>query len=237
MNCQGMHILLVEDSEINQLITKTLLQRLGFVVTIANHGKEALTKIASKIFKAVIMDIQMPEMDGFESSSRIRAMNDKYFKKIPIFAFTDFGKTEIKDRALRSGMNDFINKPILPNELQEKITQYITNADRRDIFIDFDLYTDGDLDFKKELTSLIIHNIHELQEAILVDDKEFFLSVTHKVKTTLVMLDDAEFSQLMDRFEGLITGHGSHRELNERRIQLIGLCEDIIESLTFHSRN
>jgi CheY-like chemotaxis protein len=233
MNYEGMHILLVEDSEINQLITKTVLQKLGFAVTIANHGKEALSKIMSKAFKAVLMDIQMPEMDGFESSSRIRAMNDKYFKSIPIFAFSASGITEIKDRAIRSGMNDVINKPIMVNEIQEKISQYTSHVGRRDVFIDFELYTDGDLDFKKELISLIIDNLRELQKAILVGDKECFLSVSHKVKTSIVMLNDDEFCESMDSFKHLISGHDMGDQLNEKRFLLNGLCNEIVESLVY----
>src|SRR5882724_10870346 len=111
MNYQGMNILLVEDNEINQFMTKAFLQKMGMVVTIAQHGKEALSKILSKVFQAVIMDIQMPEMDGFESTSKIRAMDDKYFKSVPIFAFSASGIKSVKDRAIMHGMNDVINKP------------------------------------------------------------------------------------------------------------------------------
>ncbi|GHN00792.1 hypothetical protein WSM22_22810 [Cytophagales bacterium WSM2-2] len=233
MNYQGMNILLVEDSEINQFITKTFLQKLGFAVTIANHGKEALNKIVSKIFQAVIMDIQMPEMDGFESTSRIRAMGDKYFKNVPIFAFTASDVKNVKDQAILNGMNDVINKPIVAEELREKISQYVTDVNRRELFIDFQVYTDGDLEFKNELISLMINNIHELRQTILTGSQELFLSVSHKVKATITMLDDSELSGMMDEFRSLVKAQVTPTELSEKRLLLSGICSEIVESLAF----
>jgi CheY-like chemotaxis protein len=232
MNYQGMNILLVEDSQVNQVIAKAFLQKMGMVVTIAQHGRDALNKIVSKIFQAVLMDIQMPEMDGFVSSSKIRAMDDSYFKSVPIFAFSASGIKEIKDEAIRHGMNDVINKPIIIEELREKISQYVIKV-RRELFINFEQYTDGDLGFKKELVSLMINNIQEFQQSLFSGVKESFLSVSHKVKATIAMLNDSEFTDMADEFKSLIKSHSITSELNDKRSILNMLCNDIVDSLTF----
>src|SRR5260221_2643052 len=153
MNNKKVNILLVEDDEVNQLVAGVLLRKWGAQVAIAKNGEVALAMITDKSFDLVLMDIQMPVMDGFESTSRIRAMDDLYFKTVPIIAFTASGMIEVQKKDAGKGMTDFIAKPLDVEELQNKINKYIPSR-RRPLFINFNLYTDGDLDFKKELISL-----------------------------------------------------------------------------------
>ena len=118
-------ILLVEDNVINQKLANLCLSKWGMGVTIANHGKEALNLIQSRDFQLVLMDLQMPEMDGYESTARIRAMEDPYFKTVPILAFSASSMIDSREKAMAFGMTDFVNKPLLVEELQDKINTYV----------------------------------------------------------------------------------------------------------------
>ncbi len=112
---QGAEVLLVEDNEINQLLAQEILQEVGFVVTIANHGREAVNLVRERKFDAVLMDVQMPVMDGHQATREIR--KDIRFKELPIIAMTAHAMTGDKEKSLEAGMNQHITKPIDPHEL------------------------------------------------------------------------------------------------------------------------
>jgi CheY-like chemotaxis protein len=120
------NVLLVEDNFINQKVAVALLSMWGVNVTIASDGQEALDQITSKNFQIVLMDLQMPGMDGFESTSRIRSMDDPYFKNIPIIAFSASSDFSSREEAREHGMTDYICKPLMLEEFQNKICQYIS---------------------------------------------------------------------------------------------------------------
>ncbi len=104
------HILLVEDNDINQLIAEELLKAVGHTVEIANNGQEALDLLSQKTFDLVLMDIQMPIMDGLTAVKRIRAQ--KAFQSLPVIAMSAHAMEGDKEISLTHGMNDHITKPI-----------------------------------------------------------------------------------------------------------------------------
>lgn len=112
---KGSHILLVEDNEINQDVGKNILKSERFRVTVADNGKKAVEKIKSSKFDAVLMDIQMPEMDGYEAARVIR--KDNRFDSLPIIAMTAEAMGGVREKVIEAGMNDYITKPIDPREL------------------------------------------------------------------------------------------------------------------------
>ncbi|MDR0881918.1 MAG: PAS domain-containing protein [Candidatus Adiutrix sp.] len=120
---RGARILLTEDNEVNQLVASRILKNAGFEVTIANNGREALELVQSQSFDLVLMDIQMPEMDGLTAAVRIRAL-DK-FKDLPIVAMTAHAMSGDKELSLKAGMNDHVNKPINITELFQALLKWI----------------------------------------------------------------------------------------------------------------
>ncbi len=109
------HLLLVEDNQINQLIAEELLQSVGFSLDIANNGQEALDLLEKNSYDLVLMDIQMPIMDGLSTTKHLRAQ--ARFAHLPIIAMSAHAMDSDKEKSLAAGMNDHITKPISPQIL------------------------------------------------------------------------------------------------------------------------
>jgi CheY-like chemotaxis protein len=113
-----LRILLVEDNQVNQLVATKLLERQGHTVFLANNGKEAVEVITSGLdVNLILMDIQMPEMSGYEATERIRVWEKGTGRHVPIFAMTAFAMTGDKEICLASGMDGYLSKPIRIEEL------------------------------------------------------------------------------------------------------------------------
>jgi len=119
----GRRVLLVEDNAINRDLAAELLGDLGIQVAIAVNGRQALDMVAAEAFDMVLMDIQMPVMDGLTATKLIRA--DDRFVKLPILAMTAHAMSGDRDRSLNAGMNDHITKPIDPNRLMAALIRWM----------------------------------------------------------------------------------------------------------------
>ena len=117
---KGISVLVVEDNTINQLLVIKLLQKKGYQTTVAENGKIALHKYNQVDFDIILMDLQMPEMDGYETTIHIRNL-DSYKKNIPIVAMTAHTIKGESEKCLEIGMNAYISKPFQATELYEKI--------------------------------------------------------------------------------------------------------------------
>ncbi len=122
-NIAGASILLVEDNKINQQVGIELLKQANVKVDIAENGLEAVAAIENKQYDLVLMDIQMPEMDGLEAARRIR--QQKRFDDIPIIAMTAHAMTGDREKSLAAGMNDHISKPIDPIEFIQTLERWL----------------------------------------------------------------------------------------------------------------
>lgn len=119
----GAKVLLAEDNEINQQVAQELLLALGLDVVIVNNGREAVEQLQKESFQLVFMDIQMPEMDGFQATEKIRSMPQ--FDKLPIVAMTAHAMRRDREKCLAAGMNDHIAKPLNPDELSVMIARWL----------------------------------------------------------------------------------------------------------------
>jgi PAS domain S-box-containing protein len=122
----GTRVLLAEDNETNQFVALELLGRLGIELEIATNGTEAIEMVRAKPYAAVLMDIQMPEMDGLEATRQIR--QDPAFQHLPIIAMTANAMKADVDRALAAGMNDFLSKPIEQAALVASLRRWLVPA-------------------------------------------------------------------------------------------------------------
>ena len=121
---KGKHILLVEDNELNREIAQEILQEYGFLVDTAENGAVAVEKVSTAApgsYDLVLMDVQMPIMDGYTATRKIRALDDPARAKLPILAMTANAFDEDRRNALESGMNGFLSKPIVIGDLVQEL--------------------------------------------------------------------------------------------------------------------
>ncbi|MCG8616800.1 MAG: ATP-binding protein [Desulfobacterales bacterium] len=120
-------ILLVEDYPTNQKVVMTHLTRAGYPVDLAGNGKEAISALSKGNYQLILMDVQMPEMDGLTAAAEIRKMESPG-ERIPIIAFTAHATLEDRDTCIEAGMDDFLTKPVKKTALLEKITRLTQRA-------------------------------------------------------------------------------------------------------------
>jgi len=124
----GGDILLAEDNYVNQRVASSILEKAGHRVAVANNGREVLLLLAAKSFDLILMDVQMPEMDGFEATAAIREIEKGTGKRIPIVAMTAHAMTGYREKCVRAGMDGYISKPIRANALRDLVAQYVSTV-------------------------------------------------------------------------------------------------------------
>ncbi len=126
----GLHILVVEDNEVNSKLVVNFLQSVLITCDVAVNGLDAFDAFRSRSYDLILMDCQMPLMDGFEASRRIRAAEQGAAERIPIIALTAYALDGDREKCLSAGMDDYISKPIKLDELLRKILLYAPAGDR-----------------------------------------------------------------------------------------------------------
>jgi signal transduction histidine kinase/CheY-like chemotaxis protein len=120
-------VLLVEDHEANVLVARTYLEMFGYEVDLAENGVAAVKKARLNPYRAILMDIQMPEMDGFEATRRIRRKTSENVNgSTPIIGMTAHALDNIREKCLAAGMDEYISKPFVPADLEKKLEQLVS---------------------------------------------------------------------------------------------------------------
>ncbi|MGD9005348.1 MAG: response regulator, partial [Desulfobacterales bacterium] len=141
-NIQGARVLLVEDNEINQQVAKEILEGAGLNIILANNGQEAVNAVKENKYDAVLMDVQMPVMDGYTATRKIREWEggmrpaegrrgNEGNDPIPIIAMTAHAMAGDEDKSLQAGMNGHVTKPIDPNQLFAALQKWIKPSEKR----------------------------------------------------------------------------------------------------------
>ena len=170
-----MRILLAEDNLVNQKLAIGILTKLGHQVTVANTGVEALQQIEDATFDLVLMDVQMPEMDGLEATRELRRRESLSEARLPVVALTAHAMKGDRERCVEAGMDDYLTKPIRMQDMAAKLSE---------IFYDPDSQPTKDTSNNEEsCTNSLIHWPDALanvgnDEELLLDLIELFLSET-----------------------------------------------------------
>jgi CheY-like chemotaxis protein len=128
---RGARVLLVEDNEINRVLAIELLRQVGTEVVEASNGRDALVELAQSTFDAVLMDIQMPEMNGWQATERIR--ENPNHRTLPIIALSAHCMAGFGEECLQGGMNDYLSKPIDADELYRMLRRWIPRKTAADM--------------------------------------------------------------------------------------------------------
>ncbi len=183
-------ILLVEDNPVNQRVAQRLLQKLAADVTIANNGAEALERLAENTFDAVLMDCQMPVMDGFTATRRIRETERQSGrgKRLPIIALTANVMSEDRESCIAAGMDAHLGKPIEPAQLIDCLSRYL-KPDTAPSEVDMNALrelTGGDAEFERELVETFVSSgdecLAEILAALRTGDLETIGKRAHALK-------------------------------------------------------
>jgi CheY-like chemotaxis protein len=121
-------VLVVEDSPVNRLVAVHVLERCGFRAHVVNDGREALQALSTQTYDAVLMDCQMPNIDGYEATRELRRREDGT-RHTPVIAMTAHAMTGDRDRCLAAGMDDYIAKPVRSQTLVEVLRRWIVSPD------------------------------------------------------------------------------------------------------------
>ncbi|MCP4786692.1 MAG: response regulator [Fuerstiella sp.] len=203
-------ILLAEDGEANQIVAVELLTKWGHTVAVAQNGEEAITLWKSGLFDVVLMDVQMPVLDGFAATRRIRELESESGQRIPIIAMTARAMKGDRERCLAAGMDDYVSKPFCKPELYRAIKEQTDgqhqdycpteqDADQTDRqesddssatdVIDWTSAlknVDGDRDLLNELMPISLQEskqlIEQLNEATTVEDARTAERLAHTIK-------------------------------------------------------
>jgi CheY-like chemotaxis protein len=244
METKNPNVLLVDDDEINQLVASTFLRKWNVDVTVAKDGGKALELIKKKDFQLIMMDLHMPEMDGEECTRRIRAMEDPYFRNIPIILFSASGAIDSIQHVRELGMTDFMSKPFRQEELKDKISAYIPlpDAGLRPLHIDFDVHAAGDPAFKTELLHLLIENLEELRRSLDLPlsstEPSGFQKTSHKVTSAFTILNDPELSALFAQLKSLIlTNNFASEDLQAAIRNYRRLAKELVRSMEHEIRS
>ena len=227
---RGNKILLVEDNPVNQRVAQRTLQNLAAEVTIANNGAEALERLAESNFDAVLMDCQMPVMDGFTATRRIRELEaSRGAKRLPIIALTANVMSEDREKCLAAGMDAHLGKPIEPAQVIEALSRFLkapTAAPAIDRGALKEL-TGGDTEFERELAETFVSSgdqcLAEIIAALKASDYDTVRKRAHSLKGASANIHARELSQAASSLENAV---------RENALPTIdGLVSDLSEKL------
>ena len=193
----SLRVLVAEDNDVNQLVARRIFEKLGHRVTVVANGREALSAVQSRQFDLVAMDVQMPEMDGLEATSAIRAWEEKTGTHVSIIAMTAHAMKGDAERCLAAGMDAYVPKPIRTQELEKAISQLVSTAQPKkytaspvkENLIDHRALlagVDGDRRLLSELASMFLadypRTLVQMKYALRLEDADALAKEAHKLK-------------------------------------------------------
>jgi signal transduction histidine kinase/CheY-like chemotaxis protein len=214
---QSVKILVVDDNEMNRSLMEHLFNEWGLAFDMAGNGMEALRRLQQSAYDLVLMDIQMPEMDGYTATRRIRT---ELRSQVPVIAMTAHALAGEREKCLSSGMNEYISKPINERELYELINRFASLPERQENagsngsaqtfqYINLDYMKEigrGNTAYEKKVTQQFLEaiprSLQQLEDAFVGNDLHTLQRQAHELKTTVSVMGLTErLSPLLDELE------------------------------------
>ncbi len=237
-------VLLAEDNVLNQKLTMTLLQGFGLDCEMAEDGAEALRKLQQAQFDLVLMDIQMPVLDGYHATQRLR---QELGLDIPVIAMTAHSMEGELQKCMSFGMNDYISKPFKEEELYRMIRKYLGNGTEHEAGSGdtstvsspdlSNLYemAKGDKKFIREMAELFADrnpgDVAELERYIGLADYENISQVAHRMKTSLGFMGLKDLMQPLSGIEQLGRQQQEIEEIRRKFLQVKAGCREAVAGL------
>jgi PAS domain S-box-containing protein len=239
----GMKVLLVEDNDINRMYATNVLKKWHCQIDEAENGQIALEKIKKQDYDIILMDIHMPILDGIETSRSIRSNFDKPKSEIPIIAFTANALKGDKDKYLDAGMNSYISKPFIPDELFKIMSQYYkptNNLDTPEKTITDLTYlrkmSNNDESFVQEMVGSFIEKTPEIITQINTAFKDGDLkevgAMAHKLKPNLAFMGIESLKKLIQELETKAKNGEDTKKIPDMIEELTSTVTDAIEELS-----
>jgi CheY-like chemotaxis protein len=220
----GIRVLIVDDNELNLEVAMRTLKQWDIEVDVADSGAAALAKLEKSSFDLILMDLQMPEMDGFETTRHIRSQFSPPLSQIPIIAVTAFVTNEAEDRSFAAGMNGYLPKPIEPAALHATIvrllnldfspttqaasadvTQNVHPAGRISNLSYIESISNGDQTFVLKMVEIYLEQtelfLRQLLEAYEQKDWDVIRHIAHKIKPSLRMIGLSDIGSILNTIE------------------------------------
>jgi PAS domain S-box-containing protein len=213
-------ILVAEDTRVNQELIRRLLAKWGHRATIVGNGQQAIAELASHHFDLILMDVQMPEVDGYEATRRIRLAEEATGTHMPIIAMTAHAFDGDRQRSLDVGMDDYVAKPIDSRLLRDKIDQIagrrreampipqVPDRSPRENIVDIEALLEvvsGDMGFLDDLIGIFFetapHTIERLNHAITSQDAEEVEQLAHKLRGSVANFRAATVMEIAQELE------------------------------------
>jgi CheY-like chemotaxis protein/HPt (histidine-containing phosphotransfer) domain-containing protein len=223
---QSLRVLVAEDNRVNQIVIQRLLERLGHTVVLCADGRAAVAAVEAQRPDLVLMDVQMPEMDGFAATAAIRAREATHpgGRRLPIVALTAFAMTGDRERCLAAGMDDYLTKPIRRDQLVAILARFAgasvpaeAEAEKAGPAIDEAAvlaYVGGDRELLGELLGIFLEDspgqLQALREAVAGGDAAALMRAAHTLSGNLRVLGAPTAVALVGQLEAL--GRDGHLE-------------------------
>jgi PAS domain S-box-containing protein len=260
LDAAGKTILVVEDNYMNRKYISTLLTKWRIEHDIAHHGKEGFAMARNKPYDLILMDVQMPEMDGYETTIAIRN-SQNFNRETPIIALTASALVSQKDRALTVGMNDYLSKPFKPAQLFEKLQSFgqrVANKDhytegvdnnsgdeeetlfsynkRLDKNLLKDLYGD-DLDYAREMFDTFLNKslpeVALLKRQLTTENWTELGRLAHKLKPSFGMVGLGDMEEKMQCIEDMAKGYPNYMGLYSLLSDFEKALPEAVEAIEF----
>lgn len=255
--CRPLQILLVEDNPVNQRVAVSMLEKQGHSLKVANNGLEALAALDQQDFDVVLMDMQMPEMDGLEATAEIRRRERQTTRHIPIIAMTAAAMKGDRERCLQAGMDGYVSKPFRIRELNDAIRRFVMTpiaSDEAPVHANNDepvsnavlnwgaalVRTGGDESLLKEVAGIFLgeysHWMDQIRDAIDHQNAIELKQVAHTLRGSLSTFEAetavsvTERLELMGRTNQLHEAEATYKELQQAVQQFTAALERKIQS-------
>lgn len=234
----GMRVLLAEDNVVNQTVAVHQLEKMGFQIDSVQNGRMAIELAEKNRYDVILMDIQMPEMDGLTATGLIRKTQHPE-KPALILAMTAHAMQGDRERCIDAGMDDYISKPVRPQELMEKLMMWLKPESREASKLNWDYLHDmsnDDHEFEKQILAVYLNTMpplmEQLAQAIRTQSHSVANRVSHTLKGSSRSIGANQFADLCQEVESLSEAKQPYRHVErlERQFDdLIAECRRYIE--------